>query len=332
MMRNHITPNRRRFIGTVAGAALLPVATTTAMAQAYPNKPIRLVVAFGTGSGNDLIARELARYMGEILGQSVVVENRTGGGGSVGTDVVAKAAPDGYTIGLGTSSQLVMNVGLYKSLPFDVERDLRSIGLVARTPLVLVASAAMPKTLKELIAHAKANPGKVTYGSGGTGSISHIVGEAFARAADISLQHVPYKGNGPALVDLSGGHVNLLFDGFISSGPVAQQGRAQLLAVSGEKRSPAGPTVPTFAEQGLPNYEASTWNNLFAPAKTPPDVVAQLNAALNKALAVQAVRDRLAQGGSEPLGPSTPEQADAYGQAQRAQWVPFVRALKIDVS
>ena len=323
--------SRRTVLGAMAGATLLPGLSPQARAQAYPTKPIRLVVAFGTGSGNDLIARELARHMSETLGQSVVVENRAGGGGSVGTDVVAKAAPDGYTIGLGTSSQLVMNVGLYKNLPFDVERDLRSIGLVAHTPLVLVASAAMPKTLKELIAHAKANPGKVTYGSGGPGSISHVVGEAFARAADIQLLHVPYKGNGPALVDLSGGHVDLLFDGFISARPVAQQGRAQLLAVSGKQRSPVAPDVPTFAEQGLPDYEASTWNCLFAPAGTPAEAIATINAALNKALAQQAVKDRLAQGASQPLGPSTPEQTDAYAQAQRAKWVPFIRALQINV-
>ena len=311
--------SRRTVLGAMAGATLLPGLSPQARAQAYPTKPIRLVVAFGTGSGNDLIARELARHMSESLGQSVVVENRAGGGGSVGTDVVAKAA------------QLVMNVGLYKNLPFDVERDLRSIGLVAHTPLVLVASAAMPRTLKELIAHAKANPGKVTYGSGGPGSISHVVGEAFARAADIQLLHVPYKGNGPALVDLSGGHVDLLFDGFISARPVAQQGRAQLLAVSGKQRSPIAPDVPTFAEQGLPDYEASTWNCLFAPAGTPAEAIATINAALNKALALQAVKDRLAQGASQPLGPSTPEQTDAYAQAQRAKRVPFIRALQINV-
>ena len=331
-MKNTALHTRRTILGLAAGAALLPVASIVAHAQSYPSKPIRLVVAFGTGSGNDIIGRELARSMGEILGQSIVVENRTGGGGSIGTDAVARAAPDGYTIGLGTSSQLVMNVGLYKTLPFDVERDLRSIGLVAHTPLVLVAGNDMPKTLQGLIAHARANPGKVTYGSGGTGSISHIVGEAFAKAADISLLHIPYKGNGPALIDLSGGHVNLLFDGFISAGPIAQQGRAQLLAVSGQKRSAAYPNVPTFAEQGLVNYEATTWNNLIAPAKTPSEVLEKLNAALNKALTLPALKDRLAQGASQSLGPSTPEQADAYGQAQRARWVPFIRALQLDVS
>lgn len=325
------TSRRRTLLAAMAGATLLPGVALTAHAQSFPNKPIRLVVAFGTGSGNDLIARELAHPMSEFLGQSVVVENRAGGGGSVGTDVVAKSAPDGYTIGMGTSSQLVMNVGLYKSLPFDVERDLQSIGLVAYTPLVLVASASMPKTLKELIAYAKANPGKVTYGSGGPGSISHVVAEAFAKAADISLLHVPYKGNGPALIDLSGGHVNLLFDGFISARPVAQQGRAHLLAVSGKQRSPVAPEVPTFAEQGLPDYEASTWNCLFAPKGTPAEAITKFNAALNKALATESVKARLAQGASQPLGPSTPAQTDAYAQAQRAKWVPFIRALQISV-
>ena len=326
-----LTPNLSRRTILAWATGLVAGAAPPLSAQSYPSKPIRLVVAFGTGSGNDLIARDLARYMSEFLGQSVVVENRTGGGGSVGTDAVAKAAPDGYTIGLGTSSQLVMNVALYKNLPFDVERDLRAIGLVSRTPLVLVASSASPSSLKELIAFAKANPGKITYGSGGTGSISHIVGEAFAKAAEIQLLHVPYKGNGPALIDLTGGHVNLLFDGFVSSGPMAQQGRARLLAVSGQKRSTVNPAVPTFAEQGITNYEATTWNNLFAPAKTPQDVIDKLNVALNKALAVPAIQERLAQGASEALGPSTPEQADSYGKAQRSQWVPFVRSLKIDV-
>ncbi|MES2510292.1 MAG: tripartite tricarboxylate transporter substrate binding protein [Pseudomonadota bacterium] len=323
----------RRCIGTalaLTGLVSVTAFPTQALAQAYPSKPIRLVVAFSTGSGNDVIARELGRYMGEILGQPMVVENRTGGGGSIATDFVAKAAPDGYTIGLGTSSQLVMNIGLYPKLPFDVEKDIRSIGLVSRTPLVLVASTGTPKTLKDLISYAKANPGKVTYGSGGAGSISHVVGENFARAAEMSLLHVPYKGNGAALIDLSGGHVNLLFDGLISAQPLQQQGRAQVLAISGNQRSSIAPNVPTFAEQGLPNYEAYTWNNLIAPAGTPQPVIDKLNEALNKALALPPVKERLAQGASESLGPTTPAKADAYGVAERAKWVPFIRALRID--
>jgi tripartite-type tricarboxylate transporter receptor subunit TctC len=335
-MSKHPDQNRRHALAWMAGHAALALGGAAAVAPlraqgAWPSRPIRLIVAFGTGSGNDLIARDLAKLMGETLGQSIVVENRTGAGGSVGTDAVAKAAPDGYTIGLGTSSQLVMNPALYRKLPFDVERDLRGIGLISRTSMVLAASTAAPKTVKELVAHAKANPGKMTYGSAGIGSISHIVAEAFAKAAEIQLLHVPYKGNGPAMADLAGGHIQLLFDGFSSSNPLAAQGRIQILATSGQQRHPSNPAVPTFAEQGLPRYEATTWNCLFAPAKTPPEVIAQINAALNKAMGAAVIQQRIAQGGGEPLGPSTPEQTDAYAQAQRGQWVPFVRELKIEV-
>lgn len=325
---------RRRFVlgGCAATAAAALGAPLHAFAQpsAWPTRPIRLIVSFSTGSGNDTIARELAIAMTQSLGQSVVVENRGGGGGVIGTEAVAKAAPDGYTIGLGTSSQLVMNVGLYRSLPFDVEKDLHTIGLVSRTPLVLVASADMPGTLKELIALAKAKPGQISYGSGGPGSISHIVGEAFAKAAGVQLLHVPYKGNGAALVDLSGGHVKLLFDGLISTAPLARQGKLKMLAISGDKRSPMAPTLPTFAEQDLRDYEAYTWNSLMAPAGTPPEVLAKLNTALNQALALPAVQTRLAQGASDPLGPTTAAQAEAYGRAERVRWVPFIRSLRID--
>jgi len=321
--------DRRQSLAALLATTLAPAAS---WAQDFPSKPIKLIVAFGAGSGNDLIARELAKHMSESLAQPVVVENRPGGGGSVGTDAVAKAQADGHTIGLGTSSQMVMNVGLYKTLPFDVERDLRSVGLVARTGMILVASSKMPPTLAGLIAQAKAQPGKITYGSGGPGSISHIVGEAFAKAAGISLLHVPYKGNGPALADLAGGHVDLLFDGFLATNPLVQQGKAQILALSAPQRSAMGPQVPTFAEAGLPDYQAYTWNNLFAPAATPQPIIDRLNRALNQALAQPGLQQRLAQGGSEALGPSTPAEADSFGQRERARWVPFVRALNIETA
>lgn len=303
----------------------------SAGAQAQVSKPHRLIVAFGPGSFNDIAARDLARYMGETLGRTVIVENKPGAGGMIGTEAVVKAVPDGATIGLGTSSQLVMNVALYRNLPFDVERDLRLIGLVGRTPLVLAAKAEGPKTLAELIAQAKANPGRVSYGSAGIGSISHIVGEAFAQAAGIKLAHVPYKGNGPALADLSGGHVDLLFDGLATSAPLAEQGRVRLLAISGTQRSAAAPRLATFAEQGLREYEAYTWNCLFAPAGTPPALIAQLNQALNSALAQPALKERFTQAGAEVLGPSTPEQAEAFARRERERWVPFVRGLKIQL-
>lgn len=295
-------------------------------------KPIRIIVSFAPGSGNDLTARDLARYMGDLLHQPVIVENRPGAGGSIGTEAVAKAVPDGLTIGLGTSSQLVMNVGLYKSLPFDVDKDLRIIGLVTRTNMVLAGKSGGPKTLKALIAEAKARPGQVTYGSGGLGSISHIVGEAFARAAGIKLNHVPYKGNGPAMADLAGGHVDLVFDGLVTSQPMATQGRVQMLAMSGARRNPSAPELATFAEQGLKDYEAYTWNCLMAPAQTPAEAVERINQALNKALELPELREKLVkQNGSEILAPSTPAQADDFGRRERDRWVPFIRSLKLEV-
>ena len=236
----------------------------------------------------------------------------------------------GLTLGLGTSSQMVMNVALYRHLHFDVETDLRQIGLIGRTPMVLAGKASGPKTLKDLIAAARANPGQLTYGSAGAGSISHIVGEAFARAADIRLNHIPYKGNGPAMADLAGGHVDMVFDGIITSQPMAQQGRVRLLAFGGRKRSPVIPDVPTFAEQGLRDYDAYSWNCLFAPAKVADADITRLNQALNAALALPAMQERLARGGSDNLGPSTPAQADAFGRKERERWVPFVRSMKIE--
>lgn len=307
------------------------LAAPAAWAQSASHRPIRIIVGFGPGSANDLIARELARDMAELLGQPVIVENRPGAGGSLGTEAVAKAAPDGLTLGLGTSSQMVMNVALYRHLPFDVETDLRQIGLIGRTPMVLAGKASGPKTLKDLIAAARANPGQLTYGSAGAGSISHIVGEAFARAADIRLNHIPYKGNGPAMADLAGGHVDMVFDGIITSQPMAQQGRVRLLAFGGQRRSPVIPNVPTFAEQGLREYDAYSWNCLFAPAKVPEADIARLNQALNAALALPEMKERLARGGSDNLGPSTPAQADAFGRSERERWVPFVRSLKLGV-
>jgi len=314
--------SRRTALGWMA-------ATPMVLAQSASQRPIRLIVAFSPGSINDRMARELARPMGELLDQTIVVENRPGAGGSIGTDAVAKAKPDGLTIGLGTSSQLVMNVALYTNLPFDVERDLRMIGLVTRSSMVLVGRADGPRSIAQLRAQAQAQPGQISYGSAGTGSISHIVGEAFARALDIKLNHVPYKGNAAAMADLAGGHVDLVFDGMTNSRPLAQQGRARLLAFSSKTRHPDMPDVPTFVEQGLADYDAYSWNCLMAPSGVADDVLMRLNRALNAALATPDMRNSMAQTGVENLGPSTPAAAQFFGRAQRARWVPFVRGLGI---
>jgi tripartite-type tricarboxylate transporter receptor subunit TctC len=287
-------------------------------------------VAFATGSGNDVIARLLAPRLSEVLGQPVTVENRTGAGGMIGTEAVAKAPPDGYTLGLGTSSQLVMNPALYRSLPFDIDRDLTTVGLISATPLVLASRKGGWNDMKALIAAARANPGKISYGSGGNGAISHIVGETFKKEAGIDLLHVPYKGNGPAMADLLAGTVDLVFDGFATAGQHHKSGAMRILATNG-KRHPDYPDVPTYAEAGVPNYEAYTWNCLIAPKATPKAVVERINRELNRALANPDIKKRIESFGAENLGGATPEAADAFGAAQRARWVPLVRGMNIKV-
>ena len=318
-------------VGLAAGLAVNLFAAPLARAQeAWPARPLRIVVSFATGSGNDLMARIIAPKLSEVLGQPVTVENRTGAGGVIGTDAVAKAAPDGHTLGLGTSSQLVMNPALFRNLPFDIDRDLTTIGLISSTPLVLVGKKGGPADLAALIAAARANPGKFTYGSGGNGSISHIVGESFAREAGVTLLHVPYKGNGPAMQDLMAGTVDLVFDGFSTAGQHHRSGVLKVLAVNG-RRNPDYPDVPTFAEAGLPGYEAYTWNCLFAPRATPRPVIERINRELNRILAGADMRKRFESLGAENLGGVTPEAADAFGAAQRARWIPAVRAMNIKI-
>ncbi len=332
-------PNRRR---TALIAALAPVAAlaaigaglpAAALAQgAWPSaKPVRIIVAFAPGSGNDLIARMLAPKIAADIGQNVIVENRAGAGGMIGTDAVAKAEPDGYTLGLGTSSQLVMNPALHRKMPFDIDRDLVTIGLISRTPLVLSAKKDGPADLKALLAAARANPGKLTYGSAGNGSITHAMGEHFKREAGVDLLHVPYKGNGPAVQDLIAGQIDMVLDGFSTSGPQHKKGTLRILGVYG-KRHALYPDVPTFAEQGLPNFEAYTWNCLIAPRATPRPIVDRVNAALNKALTDPEIVKRFATLGTQNLVGSTPEKADEFSAGQRAKWVPAVRAMGVAVN
>jgi tripartite-type tricarboxylate transporter receptor subunit TctC len=335
-------PNVRHRRGALhAGAVLLgasalglaPVGRARAQAttgtEAWPTRPLRIVVAFAPGSGNDQMARLLAPKLAAALGQAVVVENRAGAGGMLGTEAVARAAPDGYTLGLGTSSQLVMNPALYRTLPYDVDRDLATVGLISRASMVLAARKDLPHAdLRALIAWARSHPRGLTYGSAGNGSISHIVAEHFRSEAGIELVHVPYKGNGPALQDLLAGQIDLLFDGFTASGPAMRQGQLRILATNGT-RSAQYPDVPSFADMGLPAYEAYTWNCLFAPRGVPAAVLERLNRELNRALAEPDLRARIEGMGAESLAGSTLASADAFGVAQRAKWIPIVRAMRI---
>lgn len=305
------------------------LATPHALAQsAYPSKPITIVVAFPAGSSNDALARILAQAMTPLLGQTVVVVNKGGVGGVLGTDEVAKAEPDGYTIGWGTSSQLVMNVGVYKRLPFDIEKDLKQVGLIVKMPLVIVAGKTVPSTLAEFVKQAKTVPEKFTYGSAGNGSVSHVMSELFLKEAGITVRHVPYRGIAPALTDVAAGTVDFAVDSLIATKALIDQGRGHWLGIGGDKRSSSQPQVPTFAEQGYPNFQAYSWTSLFAPSKTPDAIIEKLNAAMNAAIQMPAFKTRVEGVGGELLG-GTSSAAAQFAANERAKWVPFIRAQNI---
>lgn len=317
----------RRILLSASAAGILGGGSATAQGH-FPNRPLRLIVAFPPGSINDVSARLIAPEMGRHLGQPVVVENRSGAGGLVGTEVVARAATDGHTLGIGTMSQLVMNLALYRNIPFDLEKGVAPVGMISETPSLLVVHPSVPvTTLAELIAYARANPGKLNYASAGNGSINHVGTEHFMALAGIQMTHIPYRGAGPAQSDLVAGKVDLAFD----SGPACvahvQAGRLRALPVSFRHRSRQLPDVPLFAEAGLPQYANNSWNLLMAPSGTPAPVIMQLNAALNATLADPDVRARFEAGGSEVVLDTTPEAAATFVAAQRATWVPVARGL-----
>ena len=286
---------------------------------AYPDKPIRLVVPFPAGGNTDIVSRAIGNELSKNLGVSVVIENRGGAGGSLGSEIVAKAPADGYTIMMVSASH-VINPSMQKRLPYDTIRDFAGISLVADVPTVLVVHPSLPvKTLKELLAYAKANPGKLNYASSGNGTVGHLSGELLKSMAQIKMEHVPYKGNGPAMTDLLGGHVQLLFSSLPSALPHIQSGMLRSIVMTGAKRSEAAATIPTMAEAGLPGFEVSTGFGLFAPAKTPRPIINKLHAEVVKAMKMPEVRERLASQGAEPVG-STPEEYDAFVKTEIAKW------------
>ena len=317
---------------TVAIAVLVMAGPVPSKAQEFPNRPVKIVVAYPAGSVNDVYARALSEGMSSFLKVPVIVENRAGAGGVIGTEAVVKSPADGYTVGFGTSSQLVMNPGTH-SLNFDIDKDMSLIGLVATQPLAIVFSSALPPTLKEFIAAAKANPGKYTFASAGQGSISHILAEAMMQQAGIKLQHIPFQGQAPALSNVAGGHVDVLFDSVIVAAAMAQKGQVRVVAIGelpgAPGRSAGHPDIPTFAEAGLPALDGYTWSSLFVPSKLDPKVTAKLNAALGAGLITERMKGVIAQAAGRQLGPSTPEAADKFGGEQRARWVPFIQSLKL---
>lgn len=291
---------------------------------AYPERPVRVLVGQPPGGGIDVIARALTQKLTENLGQTFIVDNRGGAAGSLAADIVAKAAPDGYTA-LVVSASYSINPSLYKKLPFDPRKDLQPVALVAASPFIVLAHPLLKaKTVRDVIAQAKAMPKKINYGSGGVGSTGHLSAELFRSMAGIELTHVPYKGTGPAMVDLLSGQLQLLFNSIIQGAPHARSGKLNALAVTGAKRSGVMPELPTIAESGLPGYAFSTWYGFLITAGTPMPVVNRLNAEIAKVLNQLDVRERMAKEGTEPLS-GTPAQFATYMDAQITQWGKVVK-------
>ncbi len=307
---------------------LLALAALTMAAQAragdYPARAVKLVVPYAPGGSADIAARLISAEWAKTLGSEMFIENRAGAGGNLGVDSVAKSAPDGYTIGLQTVS-LAINPSLFPKMPFNTAKDLAPIGMVASSQHVLVVGQQFaPRNVTELIAAAKAAPGKYSYGSAGAGSTFHMSAELFKARAGVSILHVPYRGGGPALIDTIAGQVNMSFPVLSAALPQVQGGKLRALGVTGAQRSSLMPDVPTLAEAGLPGYSFETWFMAFAPAGTPPAVIEKLNAALNKALATPAVRERMIREGFDPI-PSTPVAARARLETEMPQWAKLVK-------
>lgn len=298
---------------------------SAAAQSVYPSKPVRLVAPFAPGGVVDTVSRVVAQKLSESFGQTVMVENKPGAGGNIGADFVAKSAPDGHTLLMGSIGTHAINVSLYPRLPYDAERDFQAVSLVTtNTNLVVVNPSFAVASIAGLIAHAKANPGKLNYGTAGAGTSQHLAGELFKTTAGIDLVHVPYKGAGPAIIDLVAGQIPLMFVDPSTSLAHIRAGRLRALAVTAGKRIPQLPNVPTVAENGLPGFEVNAWFGVFVPAGTPREIVGRLNADIVRGLAAPEVRERLLALGVEPVT-STPEQFAAFVKSEIAKWGRVVR-------
>jgi len=302
------------------------LASLAANAQQYPTRPVRFVVPFAPGGSVDTLARTIGPKLADSMGQQIVVDNRPGGNGDIGMLIVAKAPPDGYTILLGYIANLAIAPSLYAKMSYDPLKDYAPITQVATSPNVLTAHPSVPASgLKELVALAKAKPGAVNFASTGVASVGHLTGELLNSLAGMKMTHVPYKGGGQAIIDLVGGHVQVMFSGFSAAMPHIKSGKVRALAVTGAKRSPALPEVPTIAEQGFPGVEATAWYGVLAPAGTPRPVIVRLHAELVKSLKMPDVVQRLDALGFEIAG-TTPEQFGAYMRSETGKWAKVVKA------
>jgi tripartite-type tricarboxylate transporter receptor subunit TctC len=312
----------------VWGAAALVAAAGHAAAQAYPVKPVRLVVPFSAGGSTDIVARTLAVKLTEAFGQTVVVDNRAGGGTVIGTEIVARSAPDGYTL-LVVPAPFTINPSLLPRLPYDPQNDFTPVTLINTTPLVVVVNPSVPaRSVKEFVALAKAKPGMLNFGSSGTGGSNHLAGELFNAMAGVKMVHVPYKGNAPALTDLVGGHVDVVFNGLTSAFALIKGGKIRPLAVTSIRRSSVLPDLPTLDESGLKGFEATAWNGLAGPAKMPKEAVDRIAAEVARTLSSADVRERLKAEGSDPVG-STPQDFARFLRDEIAKWGKVIRYAKV---
>ena len=309
-------------------ALLIGIAPAAFAQESYPSKPIRMIVPFAAGGPTDIVARVVSAKMAEQFGQPIVVENRTGAGGNIGAEVVAKAPADGYTLLMATVSTHAINPGLYRTMPYDPIRDFAPIGQVGVTPIVLAVHRTIPvQDAKGLVTLLRANPGKYSYGSSGLGSILHLCGEAFKSAVGgLDIVHVPYRGSAPMMADLVGGQIAVAFDALPTVLPQLQAGAIRAIGAGMANRTRMLPELPTLQEQGIAGFECYTWNAILAPARTPEKIVTQLAEAMAKVMADPAVIKRLQDAGVDPTPGQTPEKTAEFIKAELAKWAPIIRA------
>ena len=321
-----------RLSARILSGCLFALAAGIASAQAYPSKPIRFVVPYPAGGPLDTVARLLGQKVSESVKQPVIVDNKPGAGGNIGAEIVAKSPPDGYTIVMGALATHAINPTLYKSIPYDPIKDFTPITQVAATPNILVVHPSVPAAnVREFIAYAKANPGKLSFGSGSIGSGGHLAGELFKTMAGVDMVHVPYKGAAPAMQDLIGGQIHLMFDNLASALTQVRAGKVRALAVTTAKRTALAPEFPTIAESGLPGFDIETWFGVLAPAGIPREALDRLHAEFTKALAAPDVREKMVNLGAEPVG-NKPEEFAAYIKAEAEKYAKVIKAsgAKVD--
>jgi tripartite-type tricarboxylate transporter receptor subunit TctC len=312
----------------IACVALAFAAGTARAADDYPNHPVRWLVGYPPGGSTDIVARLIGQYLSEHLGQQFVIENKPGAGNNLATEMATRADPDGYTVLLVNPANAI-NATLYKNLTFNFIRDMAPVAGIIRVPNVMEVNPNVPaKTVAEFISYAKANPGKVNFSSGGVGVLPHLIGEMFKARAGIDIVHVPYRGGGPSIADVMGGQVDLTFEGTSVLLPLIQAGKLRALAVTSAKRIPQLPDVPTMIESGYPGFSSTSWTGLLAPAKTPPEIIARLNAQVNAALTSPEITRALAAISSEPLG-GPPQALTEVIKADVAKWAPIVKSLNL---